>query len=62
MAAVGATACPVGMRSLKNIKNWREAVKNFPSVDRARFLRKSGFVLTLNMVALKNEMEERNVG
>ena len=55
-----AATCPTSVRSQKNIKSWREAVKYIPSVDRARFLRKSGSVLTLNMVALRMEMEKRN--
>ena len=62
MAIAGATASPASIRSLKNIKSWREAVKDLPSVDRARILRKNGSVLTLNMVALKKEMEKRDVG
>ena len=37
-------------------------MKYLRSVDRARFLRKSGSVLMLNMVAVKKEMEERNIG
>ena len=60
MAIAGVTACPVGIKSLKNIKSWKEAVKYLPSVDRERFLRKSGSVLMLNMVVLRKEMEERN--
>ena len=32
------------------------------SVDRARFLRKSGSALTLNMVELGKGMEKRDVG
>ena len=53
---------PTSVRSQKNIKSWREAVKYLPSVDRARILRKSGSVLTLNMVALRKEMEKRDAG
>ena len=60
VTVASATACPVGIRSQKNIKSWREAVKYLPSVARARFLKKNGSVLTLNMVALRKEMEERN--
>ena len=62
VAAASATACPVGVRSQKNIKCWRKVVKYLPSIDRARFLRKSGSILTLNMVALRKEMEERSAG
>ena len=62
MAAAGATTCPTSVRSQKNIKSWREAVNYLPRVDRARFLRKSGSVLTLNMVALSKEMEKRHTG
>ena len=62
MTVASATACPVGIRSLKNIKNWRENVKYLPSVDTARFLRKSSSVLMLNIVTLRKEMEERNAG
>ena len=57
MAVAAAIACPVGIRSLKNIKNWRKVVKYLPNVDWARFSRESGFVLTLDMAALRNEME-----
>ena len=60
MAAAGATACPVGIRSQKNIKCWRKVVKYLPSIDRARFLRKGGSILTLNMVTLRKEIEERS--
>ena len=61
MAATGATACPTNIGSQKSIKNWREAVKYLNgSVDRARLLRKSGSVLTLDMVALRKEIEKRD--
>ena len=43
MAAAGATTCPTSIGSLKSIKNWREAMKYLhSSVERTRFLRKSG--------------------
>ena len=59
----GTTSCPTSIRSQKSIKNWREVVQYLHnSVDRARFLRKSGSVLTLDMVALKKEMEKRDTG
>ena len=62
MATIGATTCSVGMGLHKNIKNWREAVKYLPSVDRAKFLKRNSSVLTLDIVPLKKEMEEKNAG
>ena len=63
MVVAGTTSCPTSIRSHKSIKNWREVVQYLHnSVDIARFLRKSGSVLTLDMVALKKEMEKRDVG
>ena len=61
MATTGATTCPTSVRSQKDIKSWREVVKYLHNnVDRARFLRKKGTVLTLDMVALRKEMERRD--
>ena len=63
VVAVGTTSCPTSIRSQKSIKIWREAVQYLhSSVDRARFLRKSGSILTLDMVALRKELEKRNIG
>ena len=62
MAAADAIACSQCMESQKMIKNWREAVKYLHNVDRTRFLRRSGSVFTLNMVALRQEMENPNAG
>ena len=58
MAAVGATCDSAGVGSLKEIKNWREYVKYLHSrVDRARFWRREGSILIVDMVALRQEME-----
>ena len=63
MVAVGTTSCHTRIRSQKSIKHWREAVQYLHNnVDKARFLRKSGAVLTLDMVVLKKEMEKRDAG
>ena len=63
MVVVGTTSCPTSIRSQKSIKNWSEAIQYLhSSVDRARFLSKSGSILMLDMVALRKEMEKRNVG
>ena len=35
-------------------------MKYLPSVDKARILRKSDSILTLNMMVLRNEMEKRD--
>ena len=47
VASVGATACSSDTESHKNIKNWREAMKHLPRIDRAGVLRRSGSVLIL---------------
>ena len=44
------------------IKNWREAVKHFHRVDRARFLRRDGSVITCDWEALRQEMDKADVG
>ena len=50
------------MRSLKETKNWREAVKYLRRVDRARVLRREGSVLMCSLVALRRKMEKMNAG
>ena len=62
MTTACAIACLISVGSQKNIKIWKEPVKYLPSVDRARVLRHNGSVLTLNMVALKEEMEKGSAG
>ena len=41
------------------MKEWREAVKYLPRVDRAGLMRRCGSVLTVNMVALRQMKERR---
>ena len=53
VASAGATCCSAGVRSLKETKNWREAMKYLHRVDRARVLRREGSVLTCSLVALR---------
>ena len=62
MASVGATACSSDTKSHKNIKNWREAAKYLPRIDRAGVLRRSGSVLILEKVALRRAMEKEYAG
>ena len=62
MASAGATACLSDTESHKNIKNWREAVKYLPRIDRAGALRRSGSVLILEKVALRRAMEKEYAG
>ena len=58
MAAVGATSDSATVGSRKERKNWRESVKYLHSrVDRARFLRREGSVMVVNLAALRQEME-----
>ena len=58
MAAAGAMVCSTSVGSQKMTKNWREAVKYLHRVDRARFLRRDGSVLTCSWEALKQEMDK----
>ena len=62
MAAAGAISCSANAESHKSIKNWREAVKYLPRVDRAGVLRRMGSVLTLDKVALRRAMEREYAG
>ena len=62
MAATGAISCSANAESQKSIKNWREAVKYLPRVDRAGVLRWMGSVLTLDKVALRRAMEREYAG
>ena len=59
MAAVGATCDSTSAGSQKKNKNWRESVKYLHSrIDRARFWRREGSVLIVDMAALRQEMEK----
>ena len=63
MATAGATSCSARVGSYKEKKNWREVAEDLrSSVDRARFLRRVGSVLTCNLAALKLEVEKINAG
>ena len=62
MSTAGATVCSTSIGSQKMIKNWREAVKHFHRVDRARFLRRDGSVITCDWEALRQEMDTVDVG
>ena len=62
VASAGATISSANAKSHKNIKNWREAVKYLPRVDRAGVLRRMGSVLTLDKVTLRHAMEREYVG
>ena len=62
MVADGTTRCSTGIRSRKNIKNWREASEYLHRLGRARFLRREGSVLTCDVVALGKEVEKDDVG
>ena len=59
MAAAGATVCSTSVGSQKMIKKRREYLHR---VDRARFLRRDGSVLTCNWEALKQEMDKADAG
>ena len=63
MAAAGATCCSAGVRSCKEKKNWREAVKYLHSrIDRARILRREGSVITCDLAALRQVKEKQDAG
>ena len=63
MAAAGATCDSAGICPFKENKNRRESVKYLLSrSDRARFWRREGSVLIIDMVALGQAMEEENTG
>ena len=59
MASGNATACSASAGLNKLMKEWREAIKYLPRVDRAGLMRLYGFVLTINMVALRQVKERR---
>ena len=59
MAFGNATACSASAGLNKLMKEWREAVKYLPRVDRAGLMRRCGSVLTVNMVALRQVKERR---
>ena len=60
MAAVGATSDSATIGAQKKRKNWRESMKYLHSrIDRARFWRREGSVLVVNMAALRQEMETK---
>ena len=62
MVAGGTTRCSTGIRSQKNITNWREASEYLHRLGRARFLWREGSVLTCNLVALRQAVEKDDVG
>ena len=61
LAVIGAISYPPNTKSHKSIKNWREAMKYLPRIDRAGVLRRMGSVLTLDKVALRREMEKEYI-
>ena len=61
MAAADATRVSAGNCPHKNIKNRRESVKYLLSrSDRARFWWKEGFVIVVDLEALRQEKEEKS--
>ena len=63
MAAVGVTRDSASICPLKENKNRRESVKYLLSrSDRARFWRREGSVLIIDMVALRQEKEKDDAG
>ena len=57
--AAGATCDSAGVGPLKEKKKWRESVKYLHSrTDRARFWRREGSVIIIDMVALRQAKEE----
>ena len=63
MASVGATCDSAGICPLKENKNRRESVKYLLSrSDRARFWRREGSVLIIDMVALVQAKEKDDAG
>ena len=59
MTSGNVTTCSASARSNKLVREWREAVKYLPRVDRAGLMRRCGSVLTVNMVALRQVKERR---
>ena len=63
VAAAGATCDSAGVGPLKENKNWRESVKYLHSrSDRARFWRREGSVVIVDMVALRQAKEKEDAG
>ena len=63
MAAAGATFCSAGKGPQNEKKNVGEILKYLTSrSDRARFWRREGSVLEIDMVALRQEMDKENAG
>ena len=62
MAAASAISCSTNVGSYKKRKNWRETVKFLNRVDRVGVLRRMGFVLTLDKVALRRTMDRKYAG
>ena len=63
MAAIGVTRDSAGICPLKENKNRRESVKYLLSrSDRARFWRREGSVLIIDMVALRQGKEKDDTG
>ena len=63
MASVGATFCSTGKGPQKQKKNVGEMLKYLTSrSDRAKFWRREGSILEIDMVALRQVMEKDNAG
>ena len=63
MAAAGATCDSAGVGPLKEKKKWTKSVKYLHSrIDRARFCRREGSVIIVDMVALRQVKEKDDIG
>ena len=63
MAAASDTCDSAGVRPLKEKKKWRESMKYLHNrTDRARFWRREGSVIIVDMVALRQAKEENDAG
>ena len=63
MATAGATCDSAGIGPLKEKTKWRESVKYLHGrTDRARFWRREGSVIIIDMVALRKVKEEDDAG
>ena len=63
MAAAGATRVSAGICPYKENKNKRESVKYlFSRIDRARYWRREGSVLIVDLEALRQEREKADTG
>ena len=59
MASRNATACSTSTGLNRIIKEWRESVKYLPRIDRVGIMRGWGFVLTIDMAAVRKVKEKR---